>query len=184
MALLKPHFPESLYQLRIREQSIRGLKKSVIRNIAKEIASEILKIKGETSILSQISAQKPIAWAFGPLPEDQRDDTTPQNGIGLLILGENQLSMDFSAVKHTAKVGFAEAYTLALSAATLKFDNYPNSLNIFLVHFHGDNSFLSDSDVRDIVKSAGLSGNIKEVWCAKPDWVSEYNYTVAWERVL
>ena len=84
----------------------------------------------------------------------------------------------------TAKSGYAEELGSLTQVVAKKFTRYANHLKILLVQFYGESSdLLSDEDIKGIVLSAQMPEMIDQVWVAREEWVGEYEYDIAWDRV-
>ena len=82
-----------------------------------------------------------------------------------------------------AKAGFADELEKTFQKAAAKFEEYPECLKILLVQFHGDDSFILDEDVVQIIESTQLHEMIDQVWLAQYDWSGEDEHTVVWNHV-
>ncbi len=179
-------FRDASYQLTISEESLDGKKQSEVAQYAERIAQEIS--SRQTDAKSRgIGSSEPIPWSFRPLGPHEIDDGDPKTGIRFVILGQSTLGSDHSELLReyeAAKVGYAEEFQRTLEKAAPKFEEYTDSLKMLLVMFCGEgSSILSEDDVLEIIKSVTLPRLIDQVWLAQEDWVSEYNYEIAWLQV-
>lgn len=179
-------FRDAAYQLTIREDSLAGKKQSEVGEYAERIAQEISS-RATDAKSRGIGSSEPIPWSFRPLGSHEIDEGDPSTGIRFVTLGRSTLGMDHPALLQefeAAKAGYAEEFQRTLERAAPKFEEYADCLKMLLVRFCGEGSgILSEDDVLEIIKSATLPNLIDQVWLAQEDWVSEYDYEIAWLQV-
>ena len=177
---LGDQFKDSLYKLIVNAESLKGKRKREVEGFAEQIAQVVL--SDETKAKSQrgIGDQKPIPWCFLPLLAHERDEIVPETGIGL----EVRLPPEIFQSVGIAKSGYTKEFERLAKDTAEKFAEYADCLKLLLVQFYGDSSFiLGEEDVIEIIRSVQLPEVIDQVWLAQPDWVSEYEYEVAWKHV-
>ena len=81
-----------------------------------------------------------------------------------------------------ATKGFANQLERAAESAAEKLARYPRHLKLLLVQFCGDD-LLDKEDFVKMIHSEQLPEVVDQLWLAKPDWVSEYDYETIWERI-
>lgn len=206
--LLSDLFQDSVYQLAVDAESLKGKTKKEVERFAEQIADIVLSDVINAKSQRGIGKRKPIPWSFRHFPPDERDETFPKTGIrvevwerfetspgiGRKILEQFETlpgvglkvlepSETFQGVER-AKSGYTEEFERLAKDAAEKFAEYANSMKLLLVQFYGDSPVaLSDEDIIAIIQSAQLPELIDQVWLGQPEWVSEYDYEIAWERV-
>ena len=141
------------------------------------------------SICTRISAgqsqgTKPFRWRLRPFIFGFDDDTS-QAGIGVCVWASDEWSdlQMVSQKRYGVMAGFGNAYRKAVAHACKKFESYPKDRHILLVQFLGDDAYLLDEDVKEIVRGVGLPPLIDEVWAAYHEWQDEENYEIGWQRL-
>jgi len=172
-------FDGDLYALRVQADSLRGNKQQV-QEWAMIIAREVL--QNRTVILTggHLRRSSPFPWSFGRYPEFLRDESTPEAGVGVDIVGP--LSDDFDVANYQAQIdGAMRQLNKVLSTTTGKFAGYSGSLKIVVLEFYGD--FLSEETAKELVAQAEVPAVVDQVWVARPDWVSPFDWQIAYDRV-
>lgn len=185
LELIGSSFQDTVYQLTIGAASLRHKKKRDVIKLAEQIARSILANQATARTHIGLSSRKPVPWSFRPLSLQERDESIPEKGVGLIVVSESDPGEPSEIIqrRETAKLGFAREFKNAADAAVNKFQKYRQCLKLLLVQFHGNGSFILDEDVMQIIKTAELPALIDQVWVAQSDWVSQDNYEVIWERV-
>jgi hypothetical protein len=70
-----------------------------------------------------------------------------------------------------------------LKRAAPKFAGYPDAIKVVLLDLCGENDFLSDEDLRELVGSARCPDGIDQVWVSEREWVSLTDYDTVYRRV-
>src|SRR5258708_29737577 len=78
---------------------------------------------------------------------------------------------------------YNELADLRLAEAAPKFETYLDHRKVVVLEFYCDWWLLDEDDARQIMSEATLPPIIDEVWMTIPEWVSESDYEVAYERV-
>ena len=184
--LLGNPFGDSVYHLNLNAESLKGKSKKEINKFAEQIADIVLLGEIEAKSRPGIGNPDPIPWRFRPLSSEEIDETVPQNGIGIQVWGGEEPS-EPSEIRlgiQKAKSGYTKEFECSARTAAEKFVEYDCCLKLLLVQFYGDSSImLVDEDIIQIIRSAQLPEMIDQVWVARPEWVSQYDYEIAWERV-
>ena len=179
-------FTDSVYQLTVSAKSLRRKSKKEVQGFAEQIADKTLLDQFTAKSPSGIFNQQPIPWRFRPLSPQEKDETVPDTGIGLIVR-EDLVSFEQSEIlqgTETAKAGYAKEFERLAKAAAEKFAKYSDCERLLLVQFYGDSSvWLDVEETIEIIKSAQLPEMIDQVWLAGQEWVSESDYEISWEHV-
>ena len=187
-ARLSDKFSDSVYRLTVHEQDLEGKKKREVEKIAKQIADIVLVNLNQAKSPRGIGGSEPIHWSLRPLDPRERYENTPEVGLEIDTWGE-PVELDYPSsevlrLAAEAKSGYAQEFERAANNAAPKFAAYAHCLKLLLVQFYGSSSLLvTDEDIIEVVQSARLPGVIDQVWVAQDDWVTPYDYEVAWQRV-
>lgn len=183
--LLNAHFTEGAYALEVNASSLRG-NKTQINSFCESIADLIIKNKIK-AITVGMRSNSPIPWTFRPLSEIEYDDDTPQSGIGVFVIGNLLYNDDiskFRAIKQKAITDISKKISELLIAAEKKFNKYTNCLKIVVLEFYGTQAeILNDEDVVRIITEVHIPSAIDQIWIAKPEWISEYDWQISYDRV-
>ena len=186
--LLGDVFNDSLYQLTVHEEFLKGKKNREVREIAKQIACVVQASQSEAKSQYGIDGHHPIPWRFRPLSRFERDETMPATGVGTSVLGEtwgiwSEDHSDIPQEREIVKSGYAGAFDKALTNAAEKFTKYADCTKILLVQFFGNRTSLWDEDIIEIVQSADMPDIVDQVWIAQEDWIGPNDYKIVWKRV-
>ena len=188
LARLSDKFSDSAYRLAVHERDLKGKKKREVEKIAKQIADIVLVNLNQAKSPRGIGGSEPIHWSLRPLDPRERYENTPEVGLEIDTWGE-PVELDYPSsevlrLAAEAKSGYAQEFERAANNAAPKFAAYAHCLKLLLVQFYGSSSLLvMDEDIIEVVQSARLPGVIDQVWVAQHDWVTQYDYEVAWQRV-
>ena len=69
-----------------------------------------------------------------------------------------------------------------LAEAEPKFISYVDHLKVVVLEFYGDRDLLGEDDARQMIKEVELPALIDEVWMARHEWVSEWDFEIGYER--
>ena len=182
-------FSESLFQLTLSALALKGRKKTEIRATAGQIADHILSSRDAAKSQRGVRGQQPIPWHFGParfVDEDERppgawfrvqvEDVEPDFGSS---------PDEFRRQRASAKRGYAAEFLRCAEAAARKFAAYGHCRRVLVVQFFGSgmDDRVSDDDLVEIVRTGEIPTAIDEVWVAYHEWVSAWDYEVAWRHV-
>ena len=174
-------FINGLYQLRFGESSMQGLSNREIWRIGLEIADVVLAHPAAARSEQGIAGRAPIAWGFGPVPEWDRDETTPEVGFGMLV--HDDLRHDAPS-RAEALVGFGDELARHLVSVGEKFENYDQHRRLLALQFFGESSLdIDEEDLIDLIEQADLPDSVDEVWLAYHDWLNAYDHEVGWRPV-
>lgn len=185
LELIGSSFQDTVYQLTIGAASLKDKKKREVIKLAEQIARSILANQATAKTYVGLYSRKPVPWSFRPLSSQERDESIPEKGVGFIVISEPDPGEPAEIIQRceTAKLGFAREFKNAAEAAVKKFQKYKECLKVLLVQFHGNGSFILDEDLIEIIKTAELPALIDQVWVAQPEWVSQDDYNVIWERI-
>lgn len=107
----------------------------------------------------------------------------PEKGVGVILLGDSLDGQITPEKLQVALNGVSTQLARELVASSRKFSGYEGCLRLVVIECYGDPPLLSDEDVARLVVNADLPTNIDQVWHAKPEWVSESDWQVVYERL-
>lgn len=182
---LAPHFGDALYALELWDASLQGKRKREVQEAAREIADHVVANLEGVKGGAVISGHQPFPWRFGRVPAHARDDNAPEVGIGVEIHGSGDLSGEPQALLRQVEEAYAETKRVLerrLAEAWPKFLAYQDHFKVVVLEFYGDRSLLDEDDAKRMVGEVGLPALIDEVWVARPEWVSEWDYKIGYDR--
>ena len=183
---LRGEFSDAVYQLTVREESFSGKTKKEVQGIAKQISQAVLSDEIGAKSENGIGRVQPIPWSIRPLDPTEIDESIPNAGVGVSVLGSDHWEepVKYLAGIEAAKIGYSEELERLAIDAGKKFEKYSKCQKVFVVQFYGDGSFyLDDEDITGIVRAPDMPDLVDEVWVAKHDWVSIDDYVVTWKQV-
>jgi hypothetical protein len=182
--LISPHFGKDLYLLEINDFDLRDKAKSKIHAEIRQIADQVIAKKGLVVEGRSISGSSPFAWRFKRVPLIDRDETMPNAGIGVTIHG-NRVVFDENIIVVSGRVReeYRDLVNRCLAEAGLKFEMYLDHRKVVVLDFYGDLMLLDEDEAREIVREMTLPPTIDEVWISTPQWISESDYEIGYERV-
>lgn len=180
-------FAESLFRLAFPAVALKGKRKIEVRVVAYQIADRILSIRDAAKSRRGVGDQQPIPWHFGPAHSVDESERPPGTWCLVEVADEESdfgLSADeFRRRRASAKQGYAAEFVRCAEAAAAKFETYGHCRRLLVVQFFGSMADrVSDDDLVEIVRTAPIPSSIDEVWVAYAEWVSAYDYEVAWKR--
>lgn len=182
---LAPHLGDALYVLEVTDAGLRGKWKGDVKAAVEEISDHVLanlqSVRGGTAI----GGQRPFPWRFSRVPAHARDDDAPEVGIGVQIHGSDTPADDPKTLLRQVAEAYAETKKLlerVLAEAEPKFVAYQDHLKVVVLEFYGDRNLLDEDDARRVVGEVELPALIDEVWVARPEWVSEWDYEIGYDR--
>ena len=134
--LLSNIFKDSVYQLNVSAESLKGKPKREVDEFAKQIANIVLSDVVNAKSQRGIGNREPIPWRLRSLSPHERDETVPETGIGLVVSEPLEILQSVE----TAKTGYANEFERSAQVAAKKFAKYADYLKLLLVQFHGDSS--------------------------------------------
>ena len=199
-------FNGSPFRLSIHADSLDGMGKNEVRNLADELALQVHAREDAAKGRKGVRGSQPIKWHFGPgQPEEWGE---PASSCAIWVETEGNWepdweSEDFEIVDEKSLLQWIEARNQAEEARRLtalrgfsgkldetienakgKFEQFDGHTRLLLLSFVGDSSNgVFDEDLSDLVAAAKLPMEINEVWVATHDWISEWDYKVAWKRL-
>ena len=181
-AQLGGRFQDALYKITFDPAYLKGRKKKEIETIVEQTSGTVLTNMPMAKSQSGIGSSLPVPWHLRPISHWERDETYPEVGLGIFF--ESEGFRADTPDKILPKKGYAQEFDRAAKNAAEKFVKYADCTKLLLVQFYGDGSvWLGDKEIVEIIQSAKLPTLIDQVWVAREDWVSEYDYEIAWKRV-
>jgi hypothetical protein len=180
--VLLPHLNGDLYALEIDDCDLRDKTKFKVQAEVLQIANQVL---AGLDVLVQgqaMAGNKPFPWHFGRVHPINRDESMPDAGIGVNIKTSGIFNNRLSLIEKT-RAEYNELVEYWLAEAAPKFETYLNHRKVIVLEFYGDWWVLDDDDTRKMVSEARVPALIDEVWIAIPEWISESDYEIAYERV-
>lgn len=181
-----PHFGDALYALEVGDVSLRGRRKREVQAAAREMASYVIANLDGVKRGTVVGGRHPFPWTFGRVPAHARDDDALEVGVGVKVHGSGDLFGEPRALLRQVEEEYAETKGVLerrLAEAWPKFLTYQDLLKVVVLEFYGDRSLLDEDDAKRMVAEVELPALIDEVWVAKHDWVSEWDYEIGYERV-
>ncbi len=174
-------FIGGLYQLRFEESSIRGLSNREIQSIGFKIAKVVLENAVIAKSARGLGGDEPFIWWFGPFPSQERDETTPDSGFGMLAIGEGGRGLPSRA---RVLEGYAGEFYRLMTDIDEKFSRYDNCRRLIAVQFFGDPLMpIDEADIVQMIVTGELPNTVDEVWLAYHDWANADEYEVAWKCI-
>jgi hypothetical protein len=181
--LLLPQINGDLYALEIDECDLRDKPKRKVQAEAEEIADLVLARRGLVVQGQAIAGNKPFPWQFGRVHPIDRDESMPDTGIGVQIKVRDLFNRSWLSLIEQTRAEYRRLVDRRLAEASPKFEYYVVHRKVVVLEFYGDWRLLDEDDARQIVSEATLPPIIDEVWITIPEWVSESDYEIAYERV-
>lgn len=181
---LAGQFDSEAYLLTVNAESLKGSRKRKVLELTGQIVEIILLHEVSAKSQAGIRSREPIPWQFRPLSPADIDYDEPDTGIRIEIVDSLEASDPYEFIQRVeaATKGFANQLERAAEPAAEKLARYPRHLKLLLVQFCGDD-LLDKEDFVKMIHSEQLPEVIDQLWLAKPDWVSEYDYETIWERI-
>lgn len=179
---LSSHFADGLFVLEVPTTAIRG-SKGQIRQNADRIVGQVLANKDLALRRHGIGGRSPIPWRFRPVLDFERDATMPKKGVGVILIGDSLDGQITPEKLQVALNGVSTELARQLVASSRKFSSYEGCLRLVVLECYSDLLLLNDEDVGRLVVNANLPTNVDQVWHAKPEWVSESDWQVVYERL-
>ncbi|GBC59181.1 hypothetical protein DENIS_0117 [Desulfonema ishimotonii] len=174
---IRAEFQDDLYVLEILSDDIVP-KKRTIQEWANTIAKIVINNRDRIRITGGICSSNPIRWFFKRLPDCERDDNVPQQGVGVYVNGPfDEISIDnFESESRKIKDGVKDILVSHLEKASVKFTNYNNCIRIFITEVYGEHPLLSHELIEKILPSINQPSNIDQIWVGYPRWTIENDY--------
>jgi len=181
--VLLPHLNGDLYALEIDDCDLRDKTKHRVQAEVLQIADYVLARLGLVVQGHEIAGEEPFPWQFGRVHAIDRDESMPDTGMGVHIKTRNVFSRYSLSLIEETRAKYKELVDLRLAEAAPKFETYLDHRKAVVLEFYCDWWLLDEGDARQIVSEGILPPLIDEVWITIPEWVSESDYEVAYERV-
>ena len=184
-SLLGENFRDSIYQLELYAEDLKGKNLRQVEGFAKQIAQHIDSSSERAKSVQGIRSRQPVRWAFRPLKHFEIDQPSPSIGFQSSVIERGWDSEPRGNMNSRARTleGFAERLDREVSRASRKFDEYADCQKLIVVQFFGESESVLDEDIIDIAKAARLPSQIDQVWLTGREWVSLDEYELVWERV-
>ncbi len=153
---------------------------------AREIADAVIADLGRVKGGAAVGGPRPFPWRFGRVPPHAREEGAPEVGVGVHVHGSAAPFDDPGAFLRQAEEAYAETKGVlerVLADAALKFMTYADHLKVVVLEFYGDTDLLGEDEVKRMIGEAELPALIDEVWVARQEWTSAWDYDVGYERV-
>lgn len=181
--LLGNEFRDNPYRLLIGAIYLKSKKKKEIEKMAQSIARTILSNIDKVKRDSGFSFTEPFAWLVHPTPFEQRDETSHNAGLSLIITEDFSQEVPSLSQQGETQKGLCATLEQKAEEAARKFESYRNCIKIFIVEFYSDDPIITDEYIIKTVRSARIPAIIDQVWVAKPEWASEEKYEILWDRL-
>lgn len=181
--VLLPHLNGDLYALEIDDRSLRDKTKHKVQTEVLQIADYVLARLGFVAQGHAITRKEPFQWQFGRVHAIDRNESMPDTGIGVHIKTNDVFSRSSLSLIEKTRAKYEELADLRLAEAAPKFETYLDHRKVVVLEFYCDWWLFDDDDAQKIVSDARLPPLVDEVWIAIPEWVSDSDYEVAYERV-
>ena len=177
---------DSLYCLELQAVDLRRDDKSLATaadSIAACIQSNVTQVRQP----SRLGGTTPIKWHLSGLPQSCRDEEMPK--VGLVIQIQDQWTTDdpaeWQSERKTAKAETSKTVTEALLNCGEKFKHYDNTyIRAVVLEFYGKISeFLEDDEIATLIRIIKRPPNIDQIWLAHPEYLSDTEWTTAFERI-
>ena len=184
-SLLGENFRDSIYQLELYAEDLKGKNLRQVEGFAKQIAQHIGSSCERAKSVRGIRGRQPVRWAFRALGRFEIDQPSSSTGFQSSVIDRG---WDFeprgrSSSRARALEGFVERLDREVNRASRKFDEYADCHKLVVVQFFGESDCVMDEDIIDIAKAVRLPNQIDQVWLTGRKWVSLNDYELAWERV-
>lgn len=190
-SMINSAFQDDVYLLGISAKHLRNSKKQV-KSIAQQIAEAVMEKRGQIYNTGQVFSAQPVPWRFWRLSELERDESTPERGVGVMIndpwimfqdLQSHILELPNENTLVEIRQAIREKLEELLVKVELKFKDYPNCLRVLLLEVYGDDLSLDFISIDEIVQAVDLPLNIDQVWIAEPEWISEIDVKAAYRQI-
>lgn len=153
-----------------------------VRDVAAKIAETVISSKDQITKSRAIVHKVPIPWRFGRLPECERNEDTPQSGVGVFVYESEPDGFDLDAYDD-ARHEIQAQLERQLKSAEAKFVRYDDSIRVVVLEFYGDLGLILDEYVYKIIADTQIPAPIDQVWICRPEWVSEHDYEPRYEHL-
>ena len=178
---------DDLYQLRVHSDVLHGRKKKQIEELAEAIGQAIVGSRRDEAGRIEVRGDQPALWRFGPASQYDRDETTPESGFGIHMVGPlfPRPGYNYAKERTLALEGMSSELLKQVDAAAKKLRLYVDYEKMLMLQFFADLDVpLADDDIIELVKATDVPYGIDEVWVAYQDFYSPYDYEVAWQRLV
>jgi hypothetical protein len=181
--VLLPHLNGDLYALEIDDCDLRDKTKYKLQAQVQEIADQVVAKLRVVIEEEAIAGDKPFPWRFGRVHSIDRDESTPDAGIGVNIRTRSIFRTNRLNLIEQTRAEYKELVQRRLAEASPKFETYLNYRKVVVLEFYCDWWLLDEDDAREMVTEITLPPLIDEVWMTIANWITECDYEVAYERV-
>ncbi|MDE2966129.1 MAG: hypothetical protein OXS30_01395 [Chloroflexota bacterium] len=177
---------EDIYQLRVHSSSLDKKKQTEIERIAEGIAGTVVARESAARRRKGLSDHLPIPWWFGPVPDWDREETTPKRGLGIYVEGPllPRPGYDYAKERRRAVDGVSQELAKRIEKASQQLRLYPGRLRMLMLQFVAEpDTPLCDDDFVGSVQAATLPDGIDQVWVADQEFYNADEYEVVWKRL-
>jgi hypothetical protein len=166
-------FGDRCYELLVSGKQMEKLDSKRIKSVATEIGSAIV-----TMDVSKLPVRRtsPVGWMFRRANVHEHGDRK-----GIVVIHQDSVEMD-DFLDESAKAGTTSQIQKELTAASLKFVEYPRARKLVLLDFFGTK--LWEDDIPPLMNEVQIPENIDEIWMSKRDWISEDDFEIGYERLF
>jgi hypothetical protein len=178
-------FDDGLYLLELHAKDLQCNDRA-IREIATEIAGAIVANTDEAKQRRGIDSDTPIPWTFRPLPKGWCDEDARDVGVGVWISEDPPWNDpdEFHSAEDRARSEISADLSCAFEQCSSKFAGYEDCLKVVVLEFYGHvPDLLEDEEVVALVSQAKRPSIIDQIWIGRPEYVSEIDWEVVYERV-
>ncbi|MDY0297571.1 MAG: hypothetical protein RB296_09670 [Acidobacteriota bacterium] len=181
---LRGLFTDGVYQFCFNDTSLGGKTDKQLKRDANNVVGQLVANQESIKTTGWFRSQTPFPWRLHRMKPEDKDESTPENGIGVLmsrldIYDESWES--FTKVHLHALEGFKRQLAKVINESRMKFENYSDARRILLLQFFGQNELVMDEDLLEIMADTELPDEIDEFWYACHLWIDESNYQIQWK---
>jgi hypothetical protein len=161
---------------------VRNKNKRQIQGIASAIATVVLDSGAAVRKSGGIAGAAPIPWSFRRLPNEKREEETPQSGLGIIVQRDDTnciQSVNANGLQRLSNQ-ISQEVSKQLLASAKKFQRYSRHRKIVLLEFVGD--YLLDINTKEIVATAEQPSSIDQVWVCEPVELSAWDQRTCYFR--
>ena len=184
--LLGEEFRDSVYELKIHSEDLRGKNLRQVDEFGSQIAHLISSHSDRAKSSRGIGGRNPIRWGIRPLSPHEFDRPNWKSGFKVTIDVPSVWDLEPIEIREHRKAtlaGFAKRFVREASRAGEKYGEYADCQRLLVVQFFGESELINSEEIVDTVKAARIPMQIDQVWLTGREWVSDDDYELAWERV-
>lgn len=178
LQLISHAFQDDLYVLEVEEQDIE-LKRSSLRELAKNIGEIVLAHQGMIKDSRGIKASWPVSWSFRRLPDFERGNMHTL-GVGVKVNRSMPPTDELYRELTEAQAEIMKIVSKHLSSTCKKFEDYGDCLRIFITELYGSALLLDHEVLLEVISSMEIPQCIDQIWVGYPEWESEDDCVTAY----